>query len=74
LWTINKGTGMLTYFATILFVDVPARLRREDTGATAVEYGLIAGLIVVLILAAIAALATMLSGTFFDASNDLTRP
>jgi len=40
------------------------RLREEDVGATAVEYGLILGLIVVMIIAAIAALATMLSGQY----------
>ncbi len=30
---------------TKLFVDARARLTREETGATAVEYGLIVGLI-----------------------------
>jgi len=54
---------------TKLFVDARARLTREETGATAVEYGLIVGLIAVVIVAAVALLGTNLQG-FFDDIND----
>ena len=47
---------------TKLFVDAKIRLRREETGATAVEYGLIVGLIAVVIIAAV----TLLGGTLRD--------
>ena len=47
---------------TKLFVDAQIRLRREETGATAVEYGLIVGLIAVVIIAAV----TLLGGTLRD--------
>jgi len=54
---------------TKLFVDARTRLTREETGATAVEYGLIVGLIAVVIVAAVALLGTNLQG-FFDDIND----
>lgn len=54
---------------TRMFVDARARLTREETGATAVEYGLIVGLIAVVIVAAVALLGTNLQG-FFDDIND----
>ena len=64
MWTRNKGIIMLNQLTTRAFVGLVSRLRNDDTGATAVEYGLIFGLIVVMIIAAIAALATMLSGEY----------
>ena len=54
---------------TRMFVDARTRLTREETGATAVEYGLIVGLIAVVIVAAVALLGTNLQG-FFDDIND----
>ncbi|MCU1410758.1 MAG: Flp/Fap pilin component [Rhodoglobus sp.] len=54
---------------TKLFVDARTRLTREETGATAVEYGLIVGLIAVVIVTAVALLGTNLQG-FFDDIND----
>ena len=54
---------------TKMFVDARTRLTREETGATAVEYGLIVGLIAVVIVAAVALLGTNLQG-FFDDIND----
>ena len=36
----------------------------DESGATAIEYGLIAALIAVVIIAAVGALGTQLSGTF----------
>ena len=54
---------------TKMFVDARIRLTREETGATAVEYGLIVGLIAVVIVTAVALLGTNLQG-FFDDIND----
>ncbi len=42
---------------------------QNDEGATAIEYGLIAALIAVVIIAAVAALGTSLSSTFQDVST-----
>jgi pilus assembly protein Flp/PilA len=39
---------------------------REESGATAIEYGLIAGLIAVVILAAVTTLGGNLSNTFTE--------
>lgn len=41
-----------------------SRLMRDDSGATAIEYGLIAALISVVIIAAITLVGTNLSATF----------
>lgn len=40
------------------------KLRRNEEGATAIEYGLIAALIAVACIAALTSLGTSLSGTF----------
>ena len=43
----------------------------NDSGATAIEYGLIAALIAVVIIAAITAVGTKLSSTFTTVSGNL---
>ena len=40
------------------------RLQRDDSGATAIEYGLIAGLISVVIIGAVTLIGTNLTTTF----------
>ena len=45
-------------------------LRNED-GATAIEYGLIASLIAVVIIGAVSALGNKLSGTFNEVTSNL---
>jgi len=45
---------------------------RNDCGATAIEYGLIASLIGVAIIAGVKALGTGLSGTFASVSGNLS--
>jgi pilus assembly protein Flp/PilA len=47
------------------------RLLRDDSGATAIEYGLIAALIAVAGVGAMTTLGTGLSGIFTTVSNDL---
>jgi pilus assembly protein Flp/PilA len=46
-----------------------ARLRRDESGATAIEYGLIAGLIFLVILGALTAFADTSTGLFNRAMN-----
>ena len=46
-------------------------LMRNDTGATAIEYGLIAALIAVAIITAATAVGTNLSGTFNTVAGKL---
>jgi pilus assembly protein Flp/PilA len=45
---------------------------RDEAGATAIEYGLIAALISVVIIATITAVGTQLSATFTSVSNALS--
>jgi pilus assembly protein Flp/PilA len=52
---------MLRYF--VKFQNKAAQLR-EERGATAVEYGLMVGLIAVVIIGVVAALGTKVSGLF----------
>jgi pilus assembly protein Flp/PilA len=47
-----------------LYSFAEERLEREEKGATAVEYGLMVGLIAVVIIAAVALLGTKLDGLF----------
>ena len=47
------------------------RLWNDRSGATAIEYGLIAALIAVIIIAAVSILGTDLSNLFNDISNKL---
>jgi pilus assembly protein Flp/PilA len=44
---------------------------RDEQGATAIEYGLIASLIAVVIIGAVSALGTGLTGTFNTVANAL---
>ena len=51
--------------------SIKSRLVREDEGATAVEYGLIVGLIAVVIIAAVALLGPAIIGVFGDIAGEL---
>ncbi|WP_341711618.1 Flp family type IVb pilin [Erythrobacter sp.] len=48
------------------------KLRRNEEGATAIEYGLIAALIAVAAITAMQSLGTQLSTTFNKVSTELT--
>lgn len=47
------------------------KLIRDEAGATAIEYGLIAALIAVAAIAAMSSLGNNLSNTFNDVNNEL---
>ena len=47
------------------------RLFKDESGVTAIEYGLIASLIAVVIIAAVTAIGTDLTGTFQSVANQL---
>jgi len=49
-----------------------SRLMRDEDGATAVEYGLIAALIIIVCIVAITTLGTQLNVTFSTIANALT--
>jgi pilus assembly protein Flp/PilA len=48
-----------------------SRFVKDESGATAIEYGLIASLIAIAIIAASTQLGTKLSGTFNNVANNL---
>jgi pilus assembly protein Flp/PilA len=48
-----------------------SRFVRDESGATAIEYGLIAGLISVVIITAVTSVGTKLSNTFTSISSAL---
>jgi len=48
------------------------RFLKDESGATAIEYGLIAALIAVVLVGAVGALGTKLSTTFSTINTDLT--
>lgn len=47
------------------------RFLKDESGATAIEYGLIVALIAVVIIAAVTALGTTLNDTFTDVGTSL---
>jgi pilus assembly protein Flp/PilA len=51
--------------------SILSRFTNDESGATAIEYGLIAALISVVIITAITAVGTKLSTTFTSISNQL---
>jgi pilus assembly protein Flp/PilA len=61
----------MTSKITKLFVDASIRLRREETGATAVEYGLIVGLIAAIIIVAVTLLGNNILGMFNKINTNL---
>ena len=56
---------------TMLAYNVTDRLKKEEKGATAVEYGLLVGLIAVAIIAALLLLGPKLSGLFTSVSTKM---
>lgn len=54
-----------------LFVSLKSRLHRDETGATAVEYGIMVGLIAVAIIVVVSTLGGQLTGLFQDVSTQL---
>jgi len=50
------------------------KLWKDESGATAIEYGLLAALIAVVIIGAVAALGTTLQGTFETVNDEITNP
>ena len=51
-----------------------AHFLKDDSGATAIEYGLIAALIAVVIITGVTAVGTQLSTTFSNLATSLTTP
>ena len=56
-----KGKTIMTKFIT--------KFAQDESGATAIEYGLIAALIAVVIIGAITTLGTKITGTFTKVAN-----
>jgi pilus assembly protein Flp/PilA len=51
-----------------------ARLRKDEKGATAIEYGLIAALIAVMLIGALGTLGNNMSGQFGNLANRIAAP
>ena len=58
-----------TFLTLVSFAE--DRLKREEKGATAVEYGLMVGLIAVVIIGAVVILGNKLNGLFTSIGNAL---
>jgi len=50
---------------------IASHFRRDDVGATAIEYGLIAALVAVAIIGGVTSVGTKLSSTFATISNSI---
>jgi pilus assembly protein Flp/PilA len=64
---------VLNTYATLvsLVAFVQDRLKKDEKGATAVEYGLMVGLIAVVIIAAVSLLGEQLEALFTSVSDEL---
>lgn len=51
-----------------------ARLRKDEKAATAIEYGLIAALIAVVLIGALTQMGTRMSGQFNNISSKIASP
>jgi pilus assembly protein Flp/PilA len=56
---------------SIVMKSLFARFVKDQSGATAIEYGLIAGLIAVVIITAVTTVGTKVSAQFTDVGNAL---
>lgn len=54
-------------------MNIFARFAKDESGATAIEYGLIAALISVVIIGAVATLGGTLDGVFKNINTELTK-
>lgn len=63
-----------TYFFTLFALAGDRFDDRKDRGATAVEYGLMVGLIAVIIIVAVLALGDNLSTLFQGVADDIENP
>ena len=61
----------MTFVKHMIDTGSVKRLLRDDSGATAIEYGLIAALIAVAAIAAFQLVGTSLSSIFNTVANDL---
>ena len=61
----------MSFIKHLIEMDSMKRLLREDSGATAIEYGLIAALIAVAAIAAFQLVGTSLSSIFKTVATDL---
>ena len=62
------------YLTTLMFVAEERFKNKGDRGATAVEYGLMVGLIAVVIIVAVALLGTKLSDLFGGVGSKVPAP
>ena len=62
---------MFTSAFARISASIQSRLVRDEEGATAVEYGLIVGLIAIVIIVGVGFLGTTLNGMFNDVANEL---
>jgi pilus assembly protein Flp/PilA len=64
-------SGISAYLVTLLYVVQDRFENRKERGATAVEYGLMVGLIAVAIIVAVVALGTKLTALFNGVGSKL---
>jgi pilus assembly protein Flp/PilA len=57
-----------------LYTNLMIRLRNEEKGATAVEYGIMVALIAVVVIVAVSTLGSQLGTLFTDVNTDIANP
>ena len=67
--TYSQGVHIMVQFLTIMLSGLNAR--REERGATAVEYGLMVALIAAVIITAVTTIGTKLNDKFTTVGNGL---
>jgi pilus assembly protein Flp/PilA len=65
----RSGVKMLAFYT-----NLSVRLRRDEKGATAVEYGIMVALIAVVIIVAVSTLGGQLTNLFSGVTHDIANP
>ena len=76
-WAVNKiGAGWISRVSTteISMKNLVSRFVRDESGATAIEYGLIAAGIAVVIITAVQLIGSNLKGTFSAVASAVAKP
>ena len=70
----QPSDSLRSYKMLSLYTNLMIRLRNEEKGATAVEYGIMVALIAVVIIVAVSTLGGSLGTLFTDVNTDIVNP
>ena len=70
-WLVSRSAGISVALGSIVMIQFIKKFWQEEEGVTAIEYGLIAALIAVVIIASVTLVGTQLEAVFTAISDAL---